>query len=272
MRKVLINYNYELIMSDGTQGSGNPGSPVAGPAINPNDPGAQAGQPQGGQGAEVNYEAQYKELEHKLGQQGAELGEYRQFFESISPLLEKLDKDPVLVQAILDGKIDPDLASAVSEGRVTVQAAEEVTQAHKEVKKDLGEEKYGQASAADIEKMVEERVQAMRRDFEERTELQEFEDRTQKFIQNTSDFVEYAEEIDRWLDNHDVSDIEIAYYAVKGQMSEAAAKKKAEEEAGERAKEVAQNAAGGGVTAQYTEDGTSLADALISSQRNPNVF
>ena len=258
-------------MNDGKNGSANAGSP-SGPAINPNDIGAHAGQPTTGQGTNVDYERAYKELETRLGHQGQELGEYRTFFQNISPLLEKLDKDPVLVQAILDGKIDKDLATAVSEGRVSIGDAQQVTKANEEVKKALGKEEYAAANPKDIEKMVEERLAAMRQEFEQNAEMKEFEERTQKFIESTSDFADFADEIDKWLDTHDVTDIEVAYWAVKGRMSEAAAKQKAEEEAGERAKEVAQNASGGGVTAQYTADGRSLADILISSNRNPNVF
>jgi len=259
-------------MSDDKQGSAPAGNPPVDPAINPNDPGANAGQSQQSQGEGVNYEEQYKELEQKLGQQGAELGEYRTFFQNINPLLEKLDQDPVLVQAILDGKIDKDLAAAVSEGRASVDEAKQVTEAHKEVKKDLGDKKYETTSPQEIEKMVETRVQEMRKDFEEGAELRAFEDQTQKFIEDTKDFADYADEIDKWLDTHNVTDVSIAYWAVRGQMSEAQAAQKAEEDAGERAKEVAQNAAGGGVTAQYTEDGTPIADALISGSKNPNIF
>lgn len=274
--KVIAQPSYYItmnIMSDGNNGSFNTGSPQSGPAVNSDNTGSQAGQPGNeGQGGSVDYENQYRELEQKLGKQGAELGEYRQFFQNISPLLEKLDQDPVLVQAILDGKIDQDLAQAVSEGRVTVGEAEQIQQAHQDVKKEMGNKKYESASPDQIERMVEERVQAMRQDFEEKTQLRDFEERTQNFIQNTQDFADYADEIDKWLDSHDVTDIEVAYYAVKGQMSEAAAAKKAEEEAGERAKEVAQNAAGGGVSAQYADDGTPMVDKLISGNRNPNVF
>jgi hypothetical protein len=258
-------------MTDGKQGSAEAGSPIEGPTTNTNDPGSQVGQPQD-QGDEINYEESYKELEQKLGQQGAELGEYRTFFQSISPLLEKLDEDPVLVEAIMDGKIDKELAIAVSEGRATIEEAKQVSEAHKDVKKELGEKEYESTPAEEITKLVNQKVDEMRAEFEQNAELRDFEESTQKFIENTSDFAEYAEDIDEWLDHHDITDIEVAYYAVKGQMSEQAAQQKAEEEAGERAKEVAQNATGGGVTAQFTEDGTPLADKLISGTRDPNIF
>jgi len=267
-------------MSNGTEnGSENTGSPIAGPAVDPNAP---AGQPGIGQSANNNgeaasaavdadFEKQYKELEQKFGQQGQELGEYRQFFQSVSPLLDKLDKDPELVQAILDGKIDNDLVKAVVDGRVNVEDAQVVTEAKKQAEEAAGGEKeFKGLSSEDAEKLIEKKVQEVRREIEQNAELQSFEAKTAKFIDETQDFAEYAEEIDKWLDSHDVADIEVAYYAVKGQMSAAEAAKKAEEADAEKAKEIALNASGGGITSQYAEDGTPLVDKLISGQPNPN--
>jgi vacuolar-type H+-ATPase subunit I/STV1 len=256
-------------MMDGNEGSVDTGSPNEGPAFNQNARAGESSQ----EGQSTDYRAAYEELERKLGAQGAELGEYRNFFNNISGLLEKLDEDPVLVQAIMDGKITRDLAVAVSEGRISVKDAQDISSAHKEVKKELGEKKYEQSSPEQIEKLVEKRIQEVRRELEQSAEMKEFEEKTSKFIQNASDFAEYAEDIDRWLNKHpEVLDVEVAYWAVRGQMSEAAAKKKAEEEAGERAKDFAQNAQGGGVTAQYIGNSEEVIDSLISDTRNPNIF
>lgn len=46
------------------------------------------------------------------------LEEYRKFFENISPLLDKLDANPELAQAIVDGKVDNELAIAVVTGEI----------------------------------------------------------------------------------------------------------------------------------------------------------
>jgi CRISPR/Cas system CSM-associated protein Csm2 small subunit len=211
----------------------------------------------------------FKELERRFGEQGRELGEYRQFFENVSPLLDKLDKDPALVQAILDDKIDESLVQAVVEGRVELKDAEVVTEAQKLVRSDLGKA-VKTTSPQDIERLVEKKVDEVRREFEEKAELQTFEQRTTQFIESTPDFLEYAEEIDKWLDSHDVTDIEVAYYAVKGQLSEAAARNQAALDAAERAKGVALNASGGGVTSQYADDGTPLVDKLIGGSNSPN--
>jgi hypothetical protein len=214
----------------------------------------------------------YEELAARFGQQGQELGEYRQFFQNISPLLDKLNQSPELVQAIVDGKVDSEIAQAVMEGRVDIRDAAIVQQANEQVKQKLGEEKYNLATPESVAKLVEAEVSKVRKEFEERADLQTFQDYTQKFIEKTPDFQEYADEIDKWLDDHDVSDIEVAYYAVKGQLSESKAQQLAEAAAAERAKEVVSNASGGGQSAQYASDGTPLVDKLISGQRNPNSF
>jgi len=56
-----------------------------------------------GSGDETVAKSQYEELESKLGEQGNELGKYRDFFKQVEPLLGELDKQPELVQAIVDG-------------------------------------------------------------------------------------------------------------------------------------------------------------------------
>jgi len=249
-------------------GSGNPGSPAV-PAPNQNQ-GASAGQTDVTGGA-VDKKA-YEDLQSRLGTQGQELGEYRQFFQNIAPLLDKLDQAPELVQAIVDGKVNKDLAKAVLENRVDVRDAVVVQQAHDQVKTKLGDEAYKAASPEEINKMVETQVSKFRREFEEKADLQSFQEYTQKFIEKTPDFQEHAEEIDKWLDSHDVTDIEVAYYAVKGKMSEEAAKKAAEAAAADRAKDVVANAAGGGQSATAKTDNKNLVDALISGRPNPNSF
>jgi len=246
-----------------------PGSSQTAPATNNQN--AQAGQA-GQAGGANDYSKAYAELEQRLGTQGAELGEYRQFFQNISPLLDKLDQAPEVVQAIIDGKVDKQLAQAVIDGREDIKDAAAVQQAHEDVKADLGKKKYDATSPEEITKLVEAQVGKFRKEFEEKVDLQTFQDYTQKFIENTTDFQEYADEVDKWLNTHDVTDIEVAYYAVKGKMSEAAATKAAELAATERAKEVLANASGVGQTATYAPDGTLLVDRLIAGRPNPNSF
>lgn len=258
---------------DKTQGGSAPvdtttpaGSPTPGPESNP----TPTGQPESGtQGqAEITPEM-YQALEKKLGEQGQELGGYREFVQNITPLLEKLDANPELVQAIVDGKIDQDLAKAVLEGKVNVGDAAAVTAAAAQVEKEVGKENMQGMTPEQVEKLIEAKVAETRSQLEEKAELKEFEVRTQSFIESTSDFSEYAEEIDKWLDTHNVSDIEVAYYAVKGQMSTKEAAKKAEEEAAERAKEIALNASGGGQQSNTTPDGRPLIDDLVGGPANP---
>lgn len=257
-----------MYMENPNNGSAPAGSPIT-PAPGQNN-GAPAGQVATTGGA--NDSKNYDELAQRFGQQGTELGEYRTFFQNIAPLLEKLDQAPELVQAIIDGKVDKSIAQAVMEGRVDVRDAAIVQQASEAVKNKIGEKAYELATPDAVAKLVEAQVGKFRKEFEEKQDLQSFQDYTQKFIEKTSDFPEYQEAIDKWLDSHDVSDIEVAYYAVKGQMSESNAQKVAEAAAAERAKELISNASGGGQSAQFSPEGVPLADKFISGRPNPNSF
>lgn len=257
-------------MENPNTGSAPAGSPQTVPAPTPNT-GTPAGET-GKTGGDTGNAKNYDELATRFGQQGQELGEYRQFFQNIAPLLDKLDQSPELVQAIIDGKIDKGIAQAVMEGRVDVRDAAIVQQAATTVKENLGEKKFDLATPEAIQKLVEAEANKIRKEFEEKADLQTFQDYTQKFIEKTPDFQEYADEVDKWLDTHDVSDIEVAYYAVKGKLSESKAKEVADAAAAERAKDVLANAGGGTQPATYSADGTPLVDRLISGQTNPNSF
>ncbi len=74
-----------------------------------------------------------------------ELGEYRQFFAEITPLLEKLDKNPELTKAILKGNITAELAKAFTEESTDpTEYPEEECQCgnHEEHKRLLNPENY----------------------------------------------------------------------------------------------------------------------------------
>lgn len=255
-------------MSEINDGSVFTGSPMSSGPINPNElPGL--GQPQG----EVVPKAQYDELFTRFGQMGNEMGEYRQFFDDITPLLEKLDNSPEIAKAILDEKFDTALATAILEGRVSVGDAAVVQAAVSTVQKDLGKKAYGAASAEDVAKLVEKEVAKVKLELDQRDELRSFTQGTNDFIANTPDFTEHGDEISNWLDNHvDVTDVETAYYAVKGKLSESDAGKKAAAAQAEAAKEMAQNAGGGGGVATHIRRDSSLVDQLIGGRPNPNVF
>lgn len=241
--------------------SGNTGSAATAP-------GNTTGQAAGG-GVVFDYEKAYKELEVKMGTMGQELGEYRTFFGNISPLLERLDQNPELVQAIIDNKIDKSLAKAVAEGRITVNEAAVVSQADQQVRSEVGQKVIDSMSPEKIAQMVEAKAAEIRKDLENAADQKTFEEKTQKFIETTADFAEYAEAIDKWLDEHDVSDIEVAYYAVKGKMSESKAKEAADAALTQRHQEIAANAVGGGNTAQYAPDGVPMIDKLVAGPVNP---
>jgi len=240
-------------------------------------PGSQA-DPKAGQSAQETVEkSAYEELEKKLGTQGSELGEYRTFFQNISPLLDKLDASPELVESILNDKVNPDLVKAVAEGRVEIKDAAAVSKAHEEVKKELGKEDYAKSSPEQIEKMISEKLEGVTKEFEKKLsdsdELKRFEDQVATFISSTSDFPDYAERVEKWLDNHpEQDDIEVAYHAVKGESLAYEAKKKEDEDAGEAAKEVAANAGGGGSQASGSIKNKKLVDELIQGKVDPNAL
>lgn len=258
------------------ESSGQEGSSVIGNApANANLSGDSAGQASKNE-SNVDYERMYKELESKLGSQGNELGEYKTFIEGITPLLEKLDASPELTQAIVEGKIDTEMAKAALEGKITLDQAKVVDAAHKDVKKELGDKKYEAASSDDIARLIEEKVNAAKAEMEKRVneseEMRTFERNVQDFIERTPDFAEHAADIDAWLDEHDTTDIQVAYYAVKGQISEREAKKQAEEDGAENAKRVAMNAGGGSGESSYVSKDSDVIDSLISHKSNPNIF
>jgi len=243
------------------------GSAIANGPTNPNT----LGQPSNS-GNNMDYKDLYEGLERKFGSQGRELGDLRVFFDGITPLLKVLDQSPELVQGILDGRIDTNLAKAVSEGKVSISDAEAISQAQAEVKKEMGSKEYNKTSSEDIARIIEEKVDGVRQELKEVEEARNFETSVNDFISRTPDFADYAKEINEWLDEHDVTDLSVAYYAVKGQVSEREAKKMAEANEGEMSKNLAMNAGGGGSRTTYIPESSNMVDQLIAGKSNPNVF
>jgi predicted transglutaminase-like cysteine proteinase len=258
-------------MAENNFGSAAAGSPIgSGPAVNPNNP--SSGQPQ-----ETVPKSMYESLEQKLGEMGQEIGEFRTFFNDVQPLLDKLDSNPDLIQAILNDKITSDLAKAVLEGKVSVAEAKAVTEAAEDVKKEMGKKAFDAASPESIAKIIEDTVakklQEVTASLNERDELRSFEAKVNDFIANTSDFPEYADKVNNWLDEHpDVLDVETAYYAVKGRLSVDEAAQKAQEMQENAAREMAANMAGGQGAATYVRHDENVVDQLISGRSNPNVL
>lgn len=223
----------------------------------------------------VDWEKQYKDLETKLGSQGEELGKYRSYLSNIDPLLKTLEQQPELIQAIMDGKINSDLAKAAIEGKLTMQEAKDVTKAHEEVKKELGKKEYDKASPEDIEKHVLEKLEDYKSTIDKRLadneEIREFEKNIDDFVKNTPDFSDYADKINEYFEkNSDKDDLEAAYYIVKGQVLS----KKSKEEEDKKATEATKNLVPKG-GASYSKDSPEFRDILrkvISPIANPNNF
>lgn len=263
-------------MTDNKTTSDDSGSVISNGPTNPNDiGGGSVGQPQGE--PQTDYKELYEELEKKLGEQGRELGEYRTFFDGVSPLLDKLDKSPGLVKAIIDGFVDEKLAQAAADQRITISDAKIITQAHTQVERDLGKQGYAQATPDQIIKLVEEKVQTSKAELEGKMKDMEdarfFEETVNDFIERTPDFARYAGEVEKWLDKHEeITDIEIAYHAVKGELSSKDNAVAMELADAENAKRIAMNAGGGRGDVSSIPEGVEMIDQLISGRSNPNVF
>lgn len=264
-------------------GSGAPGSPAqnAGPVGN------STGEPAKNESIDLSKyvpKDQFDQAQQLIGTQGNELGELRSLFKEVAPLLEKLEKSgdtDTIVEAIMSDKFDINLAKAVLEGKVKVEDATTVAQAHSEVKKDIGKEEYKSLSPQEIEKLVmakaSEIVESKMKNFDNKISKseakREFIDNTDEFLANTPDFPLYAEEIVKWINEHDDQyDIRIAYDVIKGRHLAGKMKEDNDKLTAEEAKRLAANAAGG-----YSQGGTviqdkSVIDSLISEKSNPNVL
>jgi hypothetical protein len=236
---------------------------------------------------------EYELLEKKLGENSGELGdlrkskeEYNQFLEEMKPLFDKLQDNPEVMDAILAGKIDSDLAQAVMEGKVKLEDATIVAQANTQVKEELGKKEYDKLSTDDITKLIEKKLSEslnpyleklnkseknLNKTLEKAEETRKFTNKIDEFIANTPDYPDYAEEIGKWFDEHDnIYDIDVAYYAVKGKKTTADAKKEAEAKAAEEAKKIASNAGGGGSQGSSSISDPDYIDKIFGSYRNPN--
>lgn len=233
-----------------------------------------------GDNKNVVPETQYKELEKKLGSQGKELGKFRKLFEDTSPLLEKLNSDPELAKAILEGKIDSQLLSDVLEGKVTQKDAETVSEANKEIKKELGKKEYSQKTPEEIEKLIEAKVSEGFNKAEKKTaqkftdmeKMQEYQSKISDFIANTPDFAEYADAVEKFVSKTGITNVEIAYDAVKGKALQERYKGEETKHIAEAAKVMAANAGGGGSQTTNKFEEKDVLEELIGSSKNPNSY
>lgn len=206
-----------------------------------------------------------------------ELEEHKKFVAGITPLLSKLDANPELVKAVLADKIDQKLATALLDGKVKVEEAQQIAEAHAQVKQDLGKEAYEKIDPNQLNQMIATKAaqiasETVEQKLKEFQDEQEWDKETTAFIANTPDFNDYAEGINKWLNEHrDISDMKIAYWAVKGQALDAAAAKQKQQEAGEAAKEIAANAGGGSApNSGKAPEARSMWDQLVAPKSNPN--
>lgn len=261
-------------MSEENKASANAGSAEAN---------GDGGSTNGGQ-TEVDMEnyvtkAEYDHLFSKLGEVGSELGEYRKYFEQLTPILTKLDEMPELVEAITTGKIDRNVAKSVLEGKLSAAEAQAVTKAAEQVKKEAGSDLKGM-TPAEMEKLVSDKVAAMLKETEDRVmrevgevkTTREVEQHLSDFIAKTPDFSDYASDVKKFLDEHeDIWDVEVAYNAVKGRKITNDEIAKRESEAAELAKREALNM-GGGSGSSSGRGGRMGIEDYIDMPTNANRF
>lgn len=225
-----------------------------------------------------------KELDNlrtAYGDQGRELGDYRKFFEQTAPLLEKLDAQPELIQAILEGKVDSSLAKAALEGKVPAEATLQVQQAHQEVKTEAGKG-YEKLTPAEVEARIVDKLQGVLKTEVQKVESnlkgsieaiesqREFDAVIREFVAEHPDFAEHANEVWAWFEEHpDQYDISVAYDAVTGKKLRASSKKQGEDAAAEEAKNIALNVGVGGSQSSGIIRDDKLVDQLIAGPRTP---
>ena len=223
---------------------------------------------------------QYAELETKLGTQGEELGTYRKLFEDTAPLLEALNDDPDLAKAILEGKISSQLLEDVVSGKVEKKDAEVVTKAHEEVKKEVGEKKYEAMTPEEVNKLVTDKaselVGAVEKKFSKNLsdmeKMQNYQKSISDFIAETPDFPEYAKRVENLIDSTGLTNIKVAYDAVKGQALQEKYKNEEAKAAAENAKNIASNAGGGASQSTAKVMAGDIFDKMVGGQGNANVL
>lgn len=213
-------------MTDGKDGSAEAGSPV----------GVDTGSGKAGE-SPINLDdyvpkSQYAALETKMGEMGSELGDARKFIGDLTPLLDSLDANPEVVEALREGKLDGELAKAIIEGRIGILEAKEVAKANEEIKNDMGADAHAQLNPEELAKQIMDKVQPLlagvkeelKKDISEVKEVQEFEKNVAAFIAATPDFSEYADAITEYSSEHpEQENIEMVYHLIKGRALTAAA-------------------------------------------------
>lgn len=233
------------------------------------------------EGGEITPESKtYKELEAKLGSQGEELGELREkatTLEEVTPVLTVLNNHPDIAKVLLD---DPTLLADVVSGKVDVKNVETISEADKEVKKELGKKEYSQKTPTEIEALIEAKVSAATikseqqtaKKFAELESMQDFSNNLNDFVSNTPDFVEYAEDIEKFMNKTGITNHVVAYDAVKGKALQERYKKEESEHMAEAAKQMAANAGGGSSQSTAKIDKKSAATEYFGNSKNPNSY
>ena len=192
------------------------------------------------------------------------------------PILDKMDDAPQIVRAISSGKLDANLAQAILDGKLNATEAKAVSQAHEEVKKDLGAKSYAAIDPAELEKRVLDRLTPklaeMKGELESDRNLREAERTDADFIARTPDFQDFADQILKYVDEHDDADnLEDVYNLIKARAIVASQAEARKLQDSEEAKNAALMAGGGQSQRSGTIKDDKLVDQLIRIGGNPNV-
>lgn len=214
-----------MFMAGEANGSANAGSPVG------------SGNGSGNGESAINLDdyvskSTYAELEKKLGEQGKELGDTRKFINDLAPLLDNLDSNPEIVEAMRLGKLDGKTAQAIIDGKITLAEANAVVKANDEIRTDMGDAAHAQLNPDELAAQIMAKVTAslegvkdeLKKDISEVRTIQDFEKNVADFIDNTPDYGVYGDMITDYLKEHpEQEDIEMVYHLVKGRALTAAA-------------------------------------------------
>lgn len=223
--------------------------------------------------------SQYDELFSKMGKMGEEKGIYKKFYEDVEPLMDLLEKNPEIEEALTSGKFDAEMAKAILDGRVTREEATTVADAHQQVKKDMGKEEYDKATPEEIstkvEKLVEEKLNAvlkpvieknakeledMSSKMEASKELADNEQKIRDFVNSTPDFGEFSSEIMEKMEEIPGLSVVEAYERVKAHHIVSEAGKNQNAQNAQSMKDIAANSRGG--------QGTRSGEVVTGDKRN----
>lgn len=208
--------------------------------------------------------AQYDELYSKFGEIGEKLGVYKKFYEESEPLMDLLEQNPEIEEALLSGKFDAELAKAVLDGRVTKETAATVADAHQQAKDNMTKEELAKVSPEEMLKkmdaiieakfdallkpttsQIEKKIEGLGAQMTAQQRIAANEQKIREFIANTPDFGDFSGDIQKRMEERPGTTVMEAYELAKARHIVQSAQKSQEGKNARDSKEIAANAGGG---------------------------